>query len=409
MTTAGLPTDGRGVLVVPGTEVEIPEQLRPWVVVLPEGQHLEFLPTTPAPRNVIEAIARVMDELPGIGKDSKAAPEQGGYAYRGIEAITREAQGLFAKYGVVFAPRVLEHEVQEIVVSNRPWTDTRLLVEYAVYGPGGVEDRITVGPLYALGRDNSDKGANKCMTQAFKYALLQLLCISDAKDDNDSTNAERDQQRSTTPPPPPDPQQQARFDLRTRILTLTPADRDLIRSFCDAAEIPRVTTAMTDEQMELVTAKLDKMAQAPPAETPPEQPAPPAPAAAEQDDLDNVDPEVAAMPIDDVARDLENRLREAGVAEWEPGTPGQLRRRLSSMVRADRELEERDTQGQPPEMLEEILRDVSSMAVRDVDYQLTDVRKIPKAGNVEKRRAALVRVLYRERAHASQPAEQAAE
>lgn len=143
--------------------------------------------------NVVQALAAVMSELPAIGKTGQASASQGGYAYRGIEAITKHAQGLFAKHGVVFVPKVLEHEVVDIVVGGKPWTDTRLLVAYDVFGPGGAEDRIMVGPLLGIGRDNADKGANKAMTQAFKYALLQVLCISDAKDDADGSTHEADE------------------------------------------------------------------------------------------------------------------------------------------------------------------------------------------------------------------------
>jgi hypothetical protein len=145
---------------------------------------------TEAPSTVTEALSRVMAELPGIGKDQRADPKQGGYAYRGIEAITRQVQPLLARYGVVIVPHVHSHDVIDIVVNDKAWTDTRLLVSYTVYGPGGTEDRIEVGPILAIGRDNSDKGANKCMTQAFKYLLLQLLCVSDAKDDADGASVE---------------------------------------------------------------------------------------------------------------------------------------------------------------------------------------------------------------------------
>ena len=140
------------------------------------------------PTDVIGSIAAVMAELPAIGKDSQASSQQGGYAYRGIEAITSEAQALFARYGVVFAPRVVSSRVEPVTVNGKPWTDTFLEVEYQVYGPGGRDDSITIGPLLAIGRDNSDKGANKAMTQAFKYALLQTLCISDKKDDGDQVS-----------------------------------------------------------------------------------------------------------------------------------------------------------------------------------------------------------------------------
>lgn len=145
----------------------------------------------PAP-HVVEALRRVMRDLPGIGKDQQASQQQGGYAYRGIEQITQHTQGLFAKHGIVFAPRVVHFEIRDVVVNQKPWTDTVELVEYDVYGPQGIEDKIVVGPILAIGRDNSDKGANKCLTQAYKYALLQTLSISDAKDDADGTTHEAD-------------------------------------------------------------------------------------------------------------------------------------------------------------------------------------------------------------------------
>lgn len=156
----------------------------------------------PPAANVIEALTRVMRELPAIGKDQEASQKQGGYAYRGIEQITRHTQGLFAKHGIVFVPHVRSYDVREIVVNSNPWTDTYELVEYTVYGPGGLEDRITVGPVLAIGRDNSDKGANKCLTQAFKYALLQALCISDAKDDGDADTHVAEVRGPREPAPP---------------------------------------------------------------------------------------------------------------------------------------------------------------------------------------------------------------
>ena len=165
------------------------------VAIADAAPTLTIVPDT----NVVGAIARVMRELPAIGKNSQASPQQGGYAYRGIEAITSEAQGLFGKYGVVFVPRVISHSTNDLTVNGKPWTDTILEVEYTIYGPGGLEDHITVGPLIAIGRDNSDKGANKALTQSFKYALLQVLCISDRKDDGDGSTHEADAHSDVDP------------------------------------------------------------------------------------------------------------------------------------------------------------------------------------------------------------------
>lgn len=87
----------------------------------------------------------------------------------------------------------------DIEVNGKPWTDTRQLVSYSVFGPAGPDDRIEVGPVLAIGRDSADKGANKCMTQAFKYLLLQLFCVSDSKDDADAASVEADRRSSSAP------------------------------------------------------------------------------------------------------------------------------------------------------------------------------------------------------------------
>jgi hypothetical protein len=157
--------------------------------------------TTPAP-NVIQALANVRLDLKGIGKDHKADPKQGGYAYRGIEDITAALGPLLGKHCVVFLPRVIEHHTKEIEVNTKPWTDTFLRVEYDIYGPGGLSDHVVAGPVLVIGRDNTDKGANKAMSQAYKQVLGQVFCIGDSKDDTDGQTAERDAPRQSAPDDP---------------------------------------------------------------------------------------------------------------------------------------------------------------------------------------------------------------
>lgn len=223
----------------------------------------ESEPTSEKPTNVIAALAAIMADLPGITKDERS--EQG-YNYRGIEAITRHVQHLCGKHGVVFVPRVVRRTTKEFTINSRPWTEDAAEVIYTVYGPGGIEDRIQVGPLVGLGRDNSDKGMNKAMTQAFKYALIQTLCIGDGKDDPDADVAREADARSATP----DPGLVARHDLRQRITALPVEQRETIRKFCDVNRIPRVTTRMSDDELDVVIVELDRLAKAP--ETPPDAP-----------------------------------------------------------------------------------------------------------------------------------------
>lgn len=146
------------------------------------------LEETPA-TNVIEAIRRVMRDLPGIAKDTESPNVP--YKFRGIEAITAQTQRLMARHGVVLAPFVSQWDIIDRQAGNppKPWTDDRVLVLYRVYGPGGRDDFIEI-QVPAIGRDNSDKGSNKAMTQAYKYAMLQLFNIGDATSDADADRHE---------------------------------------------------------------------------------------------------------------------------------------------------------------------------------------------------------------------------
>jgi len=187
--------------------------------------------------NVIVALLRVMRDLPGIGKDQTASAQQGGYSYRGIEQITQHTQSLFARHGVVFSPRVVHYEIRDLTVNNKPWTDTVEMVEYDVYGPGGIEDRITVGPILAIGRDNSDKGANKALTQAYKYALLQALSISDAKDDADGQTHEADDR----------PIGWGKDEARAHVLELAGGDRmKATKAWAEIGRTPWTEQALTE-------------------------------------------------------------------------------------------------------------------------------------------------------------------
>ena len=247
-------------------ETPLVDTSRPVEVTPPEPE-----PEPEPPVTVIQALAAVISELPAIGRDMTS--EQG-YAYRGIEDITKQASRLFGKYGVVWVPRVIDRDVKELVINNRPWTEDHLVVEYTVYGPSHrkldcdlnpdhpvlIEDCIVVGPIHALGRDNSDKGVNKAMTQAYKYALLQTLCISDAKDDGDQQPAhEADEQ--APPAPPPDPRVVARAAAAERIRGLTPAQRQDLGAFCENQDPSwgKVPIHWTDDQLVAVNDHIDAL------------------------------------------------------------------------------------------------------------------------------------------------------
>lgn len=172
----------------------------PDYVVGAEDRRLAGMPT-----NVIQAIARIMAEMPPVGKNQQMT-EGPKYAYRGIEDVTAAIQKLMGRYGVVPIAHPSNLKVQDIVVGGKPWTETTMDVFYDLCGPswdpgivGLGNDQITVGPFCAIARDNADKGTNKAMTQAFKQMLLQTFVVGEGGHDPDSYAS---QDRDTRQPDP---------------------------------------------------------------------------------------------------------------------------------------------------------------------------------------------------------------
>jgi hypothetical protein len=133
-----------------------------------------------------QAIAEVINELEPIGKTGFNKDQK--YNFRGIDAILGSLHPLLSKYGVFFAPEILERIYEERVSKQGTVGHcAHLHVRYTVYGPTG--DSITLS-TWGEGLDYSDKATNKAMTAAFKYALSQLFAICDPSEDGDREGGE---------------------------------------------------------------------------------------------------------------------------------------------------------------------------------------------------------------------------
>lgn len=113
--------------------------------------------------------------------------EKGGYnsaqkfKFRGIEQLTKACAPIFKEVGIVVVPRMKWLES----VPQPDGKGFRVIVEacYLFYAEdGSCVDATTIGE----GVDSYDKATNKAMSAAYKYALLQTLCIGDPDDDSDS-------------------------------------------------------------------------------------------------------------------------------------------------------------------------------------------------------------------------------
>ncbi|MCR5565996.1 MAG: ERF family protein [Clostridiales bacterium] len=120
-----------------------------------------------------ELIGKAMGEIGAIGKDSKN--QQQGFMYRGIDAVYNALNPVMAKYGLFICPEVLDmHREERTNAKGTVIIYTVLTVKYTIYAPDGSNITLTV---MGEGMDTGDKGVNKAMSIAMKYAMFQLFFI----------------------------------------------------------------------------------------------------------------------------------------------------------------------------------------------------------------------------------------
>lgn len=143
---------------------------------------------------IYQALVSIMKETKAIAKTEKNQGQN--FMFRGIDNVMNGLHELFAKNGVIILDEVLDYEVKEKIIEKeyqgRKSTSimycTWARIKYHFVAEDGSElTTINVGEAF----DTGDKGMNKAMSAALKYALLQMFLIP--------TQEEKDPDSSTPP------------------------------------------------------------------------------------------------------------------------------------------------------------------------------------------------------------------
>lgn len=129
---------------------------------------------TNAPTGQIFALLpKVMSDVGHVGKNRQN--QQQHYAFRGIDDLYQAIQPVFCRHGVFVVPAVLETRREERKTQKgATLIYTMLTVKHTFYAPDGSSvEAVTAGEAM----DSGDKSANKAMSAAMKYALIETLCI----------------------------------------------------------------------------------------------------------------------------------------------------------------------------------------------------------------------------------------
>ena len=136
--------------------------------------------------HVYKAMAAVLGELSaGIAKSQTNKFDK--YNFRGIDDVYNALSPALAKHGLLMLPEVVSREVIEREAqSGKAMFDTTVLMKFTFIAAEDGSSHVI--STYGQAMDRGDKGTNKAMSAAYKYAAFQAFAIPvDAQDADEST------------------------------------------------------------------------------------------------------------------------------------------------------------------------------------------------------------------------------
>lgn len=138
-----------------------------------DGLRVVEAPAQDDGKMIYRLIGEAIGKIGAIGKNKKN--QQQGFMYRGIDQVYNALNPVMSELGIFFVPEVLNMQRDERTNKNGTvLTYTILTMKYTAYAPDGSSVSMTV---MGEGMDSGDKGCNKAMSVAMKYAMFQLFCI----------------------------------------------------------------------------------------------------------------------------------------------------------------------------------------------------------------------------------------
>ena len=144
---------------------------------------------------IYEALIKANELVGAISKDN--TNQQQGFKFRGVDDVYNRLHPILAKCGIVIVPEVVSYEVTERQARNGVLLYTRATIRHHFTASDGSSvTTLVVGEAM----DSGDKGMNKAMSIALKYALFQLFTIpTDEDKDPDATTHELVPQSTASP------------------------------------------------------------------------------------------------------------------------------------------------------------------------------------------------------------------
>lgn len=138
--------------------------------------------TLVVPPAIYAQVHELMNAVTELGKDGKADPKMGGYAFRSIDSAMDAVGRALRQVGVMFQPReIVEKRIERYETVSKDgyrqnWTHVWVTQRYAFVSLVDGSEMAAI-EMDGEARDNGDKSTSKADSMRLKYALLQALMI----------------------------------------------------------------------------------------------------------------------------------------------------------------------------------------------------------------------------------------
>jgi hypothetical protein len=191
---------------------------------------------------IYAALIEANKKVGAISKDSENYQQK--FKFRGIDDVYNELHPILAECGIVIIPEVVNYEVSEKQGRNGILLYTRATIRHHFTASDGSYVTTTV---VGEAMDSGDKGMNKAMSIALKYALFQLFTIPTKEDkDPDATTHEL----VAIPAPAPVSKQgdlKSELDEAFRVLGAATSVSDLYARFGSLSQSLQLNRVVIDE------------------------------------------------------------------------------------------------------------------------------------------------------------------
>ena len=154
---------------------------------------------------IYPALIKANKAIGAIAKNN--ANQQQHFMFRGVDDVYNELHPILAECGIVIIPEVESYEISEkrtkkFDSNKQPYESVTLYTRATILHHFTAEDGSHVTTkVVGEAMDSGDKGMNKAMSIALKYALFQLFTIPTKEDkDPDATSYEIVPQEAQTAP-----------------------------------------------------------------------------------------------------------------------------------------------------------------------------------------------------------------